>query len=160
MPAITPNLWFDTQAEEAAEFYVSIFPNSHLGEKMYHTASSAKVSNQLEGALLTVSFSLNGQEFIALNGGPQFTFNESVSFMIACEDQAEIDYYWEKLTEGGQPSQCGWLKDKYGVSWQVVPAQLDELIRKQALAQEESVMKAMLEMTKIDWDKLQKIAQQ
>src|SRR3954447_9893575 len=118
MPRITPNLWFDSQGEEAAEFYVSVFPNSKITNVMYY----GEAGPGEPGTVLTVEFVLDGQQFIAINGGPAFTFDEAVSFLINCADQAEIDYYWEKLIEGGgEESQCGWLKDKYGLSWQVVP---------------------------------------
>ena len=117
MPRLTPNLWFDTQALEAAEFYVSIFPNSSVTEILYYTDAGPGPA----GTVLTVNFLLDDQEFTGINGGPMFTFDEAVSFLINCADQDEIDYYWDKLTDGGEESQCGWLKDRYGVSWQVAP---------------------------------------
>ncbi|MHB8234257.1 MAG: VOC family protein [Solirubrobacteraceae bacterium] len=146
MPAITPNLWFDTQAEEAAEFYVSVFPNSKITTISRYTEAGPRPA----GSVLTVEFTLDGQYFTAINGGPQFTFDEAVSFLINCADQDEIDYYWEKLSEGGQESQCGWLKDRYGLSWQVVPAELAQMIIDPDKGRRERGMKAMLKMQKID----------
>ncbi|EPH42878.1 VOC family protein [Streptomyces aurantiacus] len=148
MPRITPNLWFDTQAQEAAEFYVSVFPNSKI----------TKVTNYGEGtgpdragSVLTVEFELDGQPYLGLNGGPEFTFSEAVSLSIDCADQEETDYYWTKLTaDGGQESQCGWLKDKYGLSWQVVPAELIRLLQDPDAGRAQRAMEAMLKMQKID----------
>jgi predicted 3-demethylubiquinone-9 3-methyltransferase (glyoxalase superfamily) len=135
---ITPCLWFDGQAEEAAAFYVSIFPNSSI----------TNVTPGLGGSALVVEFQLAGVEFLALNGGPHFKFNEAISLSIDCGSQAEVDEFWEKLTAGGGPSQCGWLKDKYGVSWQVVPAMLPKLLQDPAKAGR--VMQALMGMTKLD----------
>lgn len=140
---ITPNMWFDTQAEEAARFYTSIFKDSKIG----------RITRYSEGNVMTVEFQLNGQEFVALNGGPQFKFTEAISFIVNCEDQAEIDYYWENLTEGGDEKAqvCGWLKDQFGVSWQIVPARLSEMISDPDPAKSERVMKALLQTkSKID----------
>ena len=123
MPSITPNLWFDTEAEEAAEFYCSIFPNSKITAVTHYTEGSPREA----GMVLTVSFVLDGQEFTAINGGPEFTFTEAISLAVNCADQAEVDYYWEKLGAGGEEGQCGWLKDRYGLSWQVVPSGWEEL---------------------------------
>src|SRR5437660_11066359 len=123
MPRITPNLWFDTESQEAAEFYVSVFPNSKVAAVTHYTEAGPRPA----GEVLTVEFVLDGQEFTAINGGPEFTFDEAVSFLITCADQAEVDYYWEKLSEGGEEGPCGWLKDKYGLSWQVVPGGMAEL---------------------------------
>ena len=135
MPNITPFLWFDKQAEEAANLYVSIFPNSKITQKNP----------------MTVSFELDGRAFIALNGGPHFQFNEAVSFMIDCVTQEDVDYYWSRLTaDGGKESQCGWLKDKFGVSWQVAPRRLAELLRDPDRAKAGRVMQAMMQMKKID----------
>ena len=151
---ITPNLWFDTQAEEAASFYVSVFKNSHI----------ATVNRYPEGApgpagtVMTVEFELDGQRFVGINGGPQFTFDEAVSFQINCEDQAEVDYFWERLTEGGEESQCGWLKDKYGLSWQVVPQGMDEVFADSDPERAQRAMQAMLGMRKLDLAALQAAA--
>ena len=123
MPTITPNLWFDTQSEEAAEFYCSIFPNSKITNVTHYGEAGPRPA----GMVLTVDFVLDGQEYTAINGGPEFTFTEAISLLINCEDQEEVDYYWAKLTDGGQEIQCGWLKDRYGLSWQVVPDGLVEL---------------------------------
>jgi predicted 3-demethylubiquinone-9 3-methyltransferase (glyoxalase superfamily) len=142
--AFTTCLWFDTQGEQAAKFYASIFPNSSLGKVApYPTGERA-------GETMTVDFVLNGSNFVALNGGPEFRFNESISFMVPCADQAEIDHYWTALTEdGGEESMCGWLRDKFGVSWQVVPAQIDELLASADPAQAERVTQALFQMRKI-----------
>jgi predicted 3-demethylubiquinone-9 3-methyltransferase (glyoxalase superfamily) len=140
---ISPMLWFDKQAEEAAEFYVSVFKNSKIGKKMYYDESNSEVAHMSAGTVLTVGFQLEGQDFTALNGGPQFKFSEAISLVIACEDQAEIDYYWEKLSAVPEAEACGWLKDKFGVSWQVVPKNWGGLIDNPA------GMKAMMNMTKI-----------
>ena len=123
MPEITPNLWFDTESKDAAEFYVSVFPNSEIKNVSYYGDAVPGRA----GTVMTVDFVLDGQRFIALNGGPQFTFDEAVSFVIDCADQKEVDYYWDKLTEGGEESQCGWLKDRFGLSWQVVPTELQKI---------------------------------
>ncbi len=144
MQKITPCLWFDTQAEEAANFYVSVFKDGKLGAINRYDEESAKASGQPAGTVLTVQFEVNGMEFLGLNGGPAFKFNEAVSFMINCDDQDEIDYYWAKLSAVPESEQCGWLKDKFGVSWQVAPKNMDELVSTPA------AMKAMLSMKKID----------
>ncbi|MEY2404234.1 MAG: hypothetical protein QOD38_1785 [Acidimicrobiaceae bacterium] len=154
MPQITPNLWFDTQSEEAAEFYVSVFPNSKITKVSYYGEAGPRPA----GTVLTVVFVLDGQEFTAINGGPEFTFDEAVSFLINCADQEEVDYYWDKLSEGGEESQCGWLKDKYGLSWQVVPAAMDELFTDPDPARADRAMKAMLGMRKLDVAALQAAA--
>jgi predicted 3-demethylubiquinone-9 3-methyltransferase (glyoxalase superfamily) len=144
MDAFTTCLWFDTQGEEAAKFYTSIFPNSSLGKVTPYA------TGERTGQTMTVDFVLNGSKFVALNGGPEFKFNESISFMVPCEDQAEIDRYWTALTEdGGEESMCGWLKDRFGVSWQVVPAQIDELLAGSGPAQAERVTQALYQMRKI-----------
>jgi predicted 3-demethylubiquinone-9 3-methyltransferase (glyoxalase superfamily) len=151
MPKITPFLWFDSQAEEAANFYVSIFKNSKLGKITRYSAAGQEVHGRPPGSVMTVEFQLDGQPFTALNGGPIFKFNESISFSVHCQDQAEIDYYWEKLTAGGDPAaqQCGWLKDKFGLSWQIVPANLGQLLEG---SPEKSgrVMQALMQMKKLD----------
>lgn len=149
---ITPCLWFDSQAEEAANFYISVFKNSGIDVVNRYGKEGFEIHGQKEGTVLTVSFHINGQSFTALNGGPLFTFNESVSFQVFCDTQEEIDDYWEKLTEGGQESQCGWLKDKFGVSWQIVPTILPELLRDPAQAGR--VTQAFLKMKKFDIGKL------
>jgi predicted 3-demethylubiquinone-9 3-methyltransferase (glyoxalase superfamily) len=146
MPEITPNLWFDTEGKEAAEFYCSVFPNSKIKNVTYYGEAGPRPA----GTVLTVDFELDGQRFTAINGGAEFTFDEAVSFSINCADQKEVDYYWTKLSEGGEESQCGWLKDKYGLSWQVVPAELEKLIADPDEGRAERAMKAMLSMQKLD----------
>lgn len=154
---ISPFLWFDNQAEEAANFYTSIFKNSSIGKIIRYTGEGAKASGQPEGTAMTVAFTLDGQNFTALNGGPIFKFTEAVSFVINCENQEEVDHFWNKLTEGGQESQCGWLKDKFGLSWQVVPKQLGELMSGPKAGK---VMGVMLKMKKIDIKELEDAANQ
>jgi predicted 3-demethylubiquinone-9 3-methyltransferase (glyoxalase superfamily) len=146
MPAITPNLWFDTRGEEAAEFYVSVFPNSQIKRVSYYGEAGPGPA----GTVLTVEFALDGQDYTAINGGPAFTFSEAISLHIDCADQAEVDYYWTKLGDGGQEGPCGWLKDRYGLSWQVVPAALGELLHDPDEARAQRAMSAMLKMGKID----------
>jgi predicted 3-demethylubiquinone-9 3-methyltransferase (glyoxalase superfamily) len=146
MPKITPNLWFDTQGEEAAEFYCSVFPNSKITNVSHYTEAGPRP----EGSVLTVDFVLDGQELTAINAGPEFTFSEAVSFLIECADQEEVDHYWSKLTDGGEESVCGWLKDRYGLSWQVVPSRMMELITDPDRATADRVMRAMMGMRKID----------
>ncbi len=146
MPQITPNLWFDTLGEEAAEFYVSIFPNS----KITYVSHYGEAGPREAGTVMTVDFVLDGQPYTAINGGPEFTFNEAISLGITCADQAEVDYYWDKLTDGGEAVQCGWLKDRYGVSWQVSPAGLEDLIFDPDPARAQRAMKAMLSQVKLD----------
>ncbi len=154
---ITPFFWYDNQAEEAMNFYVSIFKNSRvLGVTRYGKSGPGP-----EGSVLTAAFELEGQKFTALNGGPRFKFNESVSFVVNCETQEEIDYFWEKLSsDGGQESQCGWLKDKFGLSWQVVPTILPELITSKDPKKSERVMQAIMQMKKLDLAKLKQAAEQ
>ncbi len=152
MQKISPFLWFDDQAEEAAQFYTSIFKDSSIGHISRYDAAAAKAGGRPEGSVLTVSFKLEGQDFTALNGGPIFKFSEAISFSVACKDQAEIDHYWEKLSAVPEAEQCGWLKDKYGVSWQVVPENMDELIKTPA------AMQAMLKMKKLNIDELKNAA--
>jgi predicted 3-demethylubiquinone-9 3-methyltransferase (glyoxalase superfamily) len=152
---ITPNLWFDNQAEEAANFYVSIFKNSKINDITHYGEAAAEISGKPKGSVLTVTFQIEGQEFTALNGGPQFKFTEAISLLVNCETQQEVDELWEKLSEGGEEGPCGWLKDKYGVSWQVDPRILDEMIRDPDPVKAERVMKAMLQMQKIDIASLQ-----
>ena len=147
---ITPNLWFDNQAEEAANFYVSIFKNSKIGDITRYGEAAAEISGKPKGSVMTITFQIEGQEFTALNSGPQFKFTEAISLLVNCETQQEVDELWEKLSEDGEEGPCGWLKDKYGVSWQVVPRILDEMIRDPDPVKAERVMKAMLQMQKID----------
>ena len=155
MQKITPFLWFDNQAEEAMRFYTSVFKNSKAGKITYYGDGAPMP----KGTVMTASFELEGTEFTALNGGPIFKFTEAVSFWIACKNQEEVDYYWEKLIAGGgEPSQCGWLKDKFGLSWQVVPTVLIELLNDRDRAKANRVMQAMLTMKKIDIKKLQEAA--
>ena len=153
MPNITPNLWFDGNAEEAARFYMSTFPNSRI-DKVVNAASDTPGNSK--GDVLTVEFTLDGTKFVGLNGGPDFKFNEAVSFMIECKDQAEVDRYWDALVQGGgEHSVCGWLKDRYGVSWQVTPRRLNELVNSPDREAAKRVMEAMLQMQKIDIAKLE-----
>lgn len=146
---MTPCLWFDNQAEEAMHFYVSIFKNSKIGNVTHYGDEGAKISGRPKGSVMTVTFQLDGQEFMALNGGPQFTFTEAVSFMVNCKSQEEIDELWEKLSEGGEKGQCGWLKDKYGLSWQIVPTVLSEMMQDRDSEKTNRVMGAILQMTKL-----------
>jgi len=146
MQKITPFLWFDTQAEEAAKFYASVFPNS----KILKTARYSDAGPGPKGSVMTVEFELAGQRMIALNGGPHFKFTEAISLSVDCKDQKEVDHYWTKLSQGGQESMCGWLKDKYGLSWQVNPAILGELLSGPDAKKAKRVMEAMLKMKKID----------
>ena len=154
MPAITPFLWFNDNAEEAANFYVSIFPNSRiLGVSRYGDAGPGP-----KGSVMTVNFELDGRQFTALNGGPRYGFTPAVSLMVPCETQQEVDSYWDRLTAGGKPIQCGWLEDKYGLSWQIVPKDLFRLAQDKDPARSQRVMKAMLEMVKLDVARLQQAA--
>lgn len=155
MQKIITHLWFDTQAEEAVNFYVSIFKNSTIKKIARYNAEGSKVSGRPEGSVMTIAFTLDGQEFFALNGGPYFKFSEAISLLINCESQEEIDELWSKLTDGGEEGQCGWLKDKFGLSWQVVPTALEEMITNDNTAKAERVMHAMLQMKKIDIATLQ-----
>lgn len=149
---ITPCLWFDNQAEEAAIFYTSIFKNSAIESKSLYGKEGFEIHGQEEGTVMTVGFKINGQSFTALNGGPVFKFTEAVSFQVFCETQEEIDYYWNKLAEGGEEGQCGWLQDKFGVSWQIVPAVLSKLMADPARAGR--VTNALMQMKKLEIDKL------
>jgi len=159
MQGINPFLWFDSQAEEAAKFYVSIFKDSTIEKITYYPDEAAKKIGRGPGSVMTVEFRLNGVEFVALNGGPNFKFTEAVSFVVMCDTQEEVDYYWEKLTaDGGEPGPCSWLKDKYGLSWQVQPRLLIELLGDKDKAKAERVMNAMMDMTKIDVATLEKAA--
>jgi predicted 3-demethylubiquinone-9 3-methyltransferase (glyoxalase superfamily) len=150
MQKITPFLWFDNQAEEAANFYVSVFSNSKIMSVARYGDEAAKASGRPKGSIMTIGFELDGQHFTALNGGPVFKFTEAISFVAHCKTQKEVDHLWEKLSQGGEESRCGWLKDKYGVSWQVVPDALIKLLQDKDPAKSRRVMQAMLQMSKID----------
>ncbi len=158
MKPIRANLWFDTQAEDAARFYISIFKDSKMGKITLSPEAGHEITNQPPGSVLIVTFELNGQPFLALNGGPNFTFSEAISFELPCKDQAELDYYWDRLSDGGDPAaqQCGWLKDKFGVSWQVVPENWEAMATDPDQAKVERVMSAMFEMKKLDFAGLQR----
>lgn len=155
---LSPCLWFDGQAEEAARFYVSVFPKGKITQVTRYPEVGQEVHHRPAGSVMTVEFVLNGLPFLALNGGPLFKFNEAVSLMILCKTQDEIDYYWDKLSEGGDPNvqACGWLKDKFGLSWQIVPRVLMEMLQDKDPARAKSVTEAMLQMSKIDIEKLKK----
>jgi predicted 3-demethylubiquinone-9 3-methyltransferase (glyoxalase superfamily) len=152
---ITPNLWFDTEAEEAADFYTSIFKNSRVVSVSYYPEGAPREA----GMVMTVEFELDGQRFVGINGGPEFTFDEAVSLQINCEDQDEVDYYWEKLTDGGEESQCGWLKDRFGLSWQVVPSGMDEVFSDPDREKAKRAVQAMLGMSKLDIAELRRAAE-
>jgi predicted 3-demethylubiquinone-9 3-methyltransferase (glyoxalase superfamily) len=154
MSKITPCLWFDTEGEDAAEHYTSVFPNS----KILDVARYGSAGPRPEGTVMTVTFELDGQEFVALNGGPNFTFNEAVSFQVSCKDQDEVDYYWEKLSDGGEEGPCGWLKDRFGLSWQIVPDALPRLLGDPDQEKAQRAMAAMLKMHKIEIDELERAA--
>lgn len=147
---ITPCLWFDSQAEEAAKFYTSVFKNSAIKHVSRYGEAGKEVHGREAGSVMVVEFEIEGRTFTALNGGPLFKFNEAVSFQVMCESQDEIDYFWDKLTEGGRESQCGWLKDKFGLSWQVVPADLPQLFTGGDAASRDRVMAAVMQMKKFD----------
>ncbi len=155
---ITPNLWFDTNAEQAVNFYVNVFKNSSIGKTTRYGKEGYEIHKMPEGSILTIQFTLEGQNFLALNGGPVFKFNEAVSFIIYCDTQEEIDYYWNNLTPGGDPNaqQCGWLKDKFGLSWQVVPAVLEKMLTDSDIEKTERVMAAFMPMKKLDIKALEK----
>jgi len=156
MPRITPNLWFDTQSKDAADFYVSVFPNSQITNVSYYGG----VGPGPAGTVLTVDFVLDGQDYTAINGGPQFIFSEAISLLINCADQDEVDYYWTKLSEGGEEGQCGWLKDRYGLSWQVIPAGMGEILGDPDEGRAQRAMKAMLATNKLDLTALRAAADQ
>jgi len=149
---ITSNLWFDRQAEEAAKYYTGIFKNSKIVKTTHYGKEGYEVHKMPEGTVMTVEFMIEGQKFVALNGGPDFRFNEAISFIVNCKSQQEVDFYWEKLSQGGDPQSqvCGWLKDKFGVSWQIVPVQLSEMLEDSDREKSDRVMRAMLQMKKID----------
>ena len=155
MQKLTPCLWFDDKAEEAAKFYVSIFKHSKLGHTTHYGEAGAQVSGRPKGSVMTVTFEIEGQEFVALNGGPLFTFTEAVSFLVKCESQQEIDEMWGKLSEGGEEGPCGWLKDKYGLSWQIVVPEWDEMLRDKDVQKSERAMTAILQMSKPDLQRVQ-----
>jgi len=152
MQGIIPCLWFDHQAEEAARFYTSVFRNSRIGRISRYGKEGFEIHGQPEGTVLTVEFEINGQAFTALNGGPVFRFNEAISFQVHCDTQDEVDYYWDRLAEGGdeKAQQCGWLKDRYGVSWQIVPTVLITMLLDKDAGKSNRVMKALLQMKKLD----------
>ena len=156
---ITPCLWFDSQAEEAVKFYTSIFKNSKIEGTTYYDEESSKAAGRPKGSVLTVDFQLDGQSLMALNGGPVFKFTEAVSFVVNCENQKEIDYFWEKLTAGGQEVECGWLKDKFGLSWQVVPTVMIEMLKDKDAQKSQRAMAAMLKMKKLDIAQLERAYQ-
>ena len=160
MRKITPFLWFEDNAEEAVRFYTSIFRNSKVTATSRYDEEGAEASGRPRGTVMTVAFQLDGQDFVALNGGPYFKFTEAISFVVNCDSQDEIDYYWEKLSAGGddKAQQCGWLKDKYGVSWQIVPTVLGELLNTPDPEESRRVMKALIGMKKIDMDALKQAA--
>ena len=154
MQKITPWLWFDTEGEEAARFYTSVFPNSRVGEITRYGPNTPRP----EGTVMTVEFELDGQTFFALNGGPEFTFSEAISFQVSCEGQEEVDRYWSTLSEGGEEGPCGWLKDRFGLSWQIVPTRLPELLADPDRDKAQRVMQAMLRMKKIEISELERAA--
>lgn len=154
MPKITPFLWFDNQAEEAAKFYTSIFKKSKILNIARYGEEGEKVSGKPKGSVMTIAFEIVGQRFIALNGGPQLKFNEAISFVLSCKTQKEIDYFWKKLSDGGKEVKCGWLKDKYGVSWQIAPEILGKLLSGPDTAASQRVMQALLKMVKLDISRL------
>ena len=158
MQKITPFLWFDDNAEEAVKFYTSIFKNSKIGKIARYDKAGEKAAGRPAGWVMTIEFQLEGQEFVALNGGPHFKFTEAISFVVNCETQGEVDRFWKKLSAGGQEVQCGWLKDKYGLSWQIVPNILGELLSDKDAAKSQRVMQAMLKMVKLDIKKLKQAA--
>ena len=153
---ITPCLWFDSQAEEAAKFYASVFKNSKIGKISRYGKEGFEIHGRTAGTVMTVEFEIEGQKFVALNGGPHFKFNEAVSFQVHCETQQEIDYFWSTLAEGGEEGRCGWLKDKFGLSWQVVPKPLPEMLMDENSEKAQRVMRSILQMRKIDLAALQR----
>jgi predicted 3-demethylubiquinone-9 3-methyltransferase (glyoxalase superfamily) len=154
MQKITPFLWFNDNAEEAVKFYISTFNNSKIGKVARYDEAGAKASGRSAGSIMTMEFEIEGQEFVALNGGPHFKFTEAISFVVNCKTQAEVDRYWKKLSAGGTEVQCGWLKDKYGLSWQIVPTVLGKLLSDKDATKSQRVMQAMLKMVKLDIKKL------
>lgn len=160
MQKITPFLWFDDRAEEAANFYTSIFKNSKIGKVAHYGEEGAKASGRPKGTVMTVVFQIEGQEFVALNGGPHFTFSPAISFVVNCQTQEEVDELWKKLSDGGKENRCGWLQDKFGVSWQIIPSALGEMLQDKDAAKSSRVMKAMLQMNKIDVARLKEAYEQ
>src|SRR5438128_2638881 len=160
MQKITPFMWFDDKAEEAVNFYTSIFRDSKIKNVSRYGDDGAEVSGRPQGSVMTVAFELNGQDFIALNGGPVFQFTEAISFLVNCETQAEVDELWEKLSDGGRIMQCGWLTDKYGVTWQIIPTALGELLQNKDSEKSQRAMRAMLQMKKIDIEQLRQASEQ
>ncbi|MBI1920185.1 MAG: VOC family protein [Geobacter sp.] len=160
MQKITPFLWFDKQAEEAVNFYVSIFKNSRIGNIARYGEASSEAAGRPKGTVMTIEFQIEGQEFVALNGGPVFTFSPAISFVVNCETQEEVDRLWERLSEGGEIVECGWLKDRYGMSWQIVPTILGEMLQDKDAKKSERVMKAMLQMKKLDVEGLKRAYEQ
>lgn len=160
MQKITPCLWFDSQAEEAVNFYVSIFKNSKVGSIARYGEAAAKVSGRPKGSVMTVTCELDGQPFMALNGGPHFKFTEAISLVVNCKTQEEVDELWEKLSAGGEKGVCGWLKDRYGLSWQIVPSVLSEMMQDKDTEKTERVMNALLHMTKLDIQTLRQAYEQ
>jgi predicted 3-demethylubiquinone-9 3-methyltransferase (glyoxalase superfamily) len=154
MQPITPCLWFDTEGEKAAELYTSVFPNSKIVEVTRYGSAGPRT----EGTVMTVEFELNGLSFVALNGGPDFTFSEAISFQVACKDQDEVDYYWRALSEGGEEGPCGWVKDRFGLSWQIVPTRMNELLSDPDPERAQRAMAAMLKMRKIDLAEIERAA--
>ena len=157
MQKMSPNLWFDRQAEEAVNYYISVFKNGKISKSTRYGKEGYEIHKMPAGTIMTIEFELEGQTFIALNGGPVFKFNEAVSFVVNCDTQDEIDYYWEKLSQGGDKNaqQCGWLKDKFGLSWQIVPASMSKMFTDKDSKKSDAVMRAMLKMKKLDIEKLQ-----
>jgi predicted 3-demethylubiquinone-9 3-methyltransferase (glyoxalase superfamily) len=154
MPKITPCLWFDTEGEDAASFYTSVFPNSRITDVSRYGSAGPRP----EGMVMMVSFELDGQRFVALNGGPDFKPNEAISFQVSCKTQEAVDDYWDKLSDGGEQGPCGWLKDRFGVSWQIIPTRLEELLSDPDREKSQRVMQAMLSMKKIEIDELERAA--
>jgi predicted 3-demethylubiquinone-9 3-methyltransferase (glyoxalase superfamily) len=149
---ITANFWFDHQAEDAAKYYTTIFKNSKMGRIMRYSKEGFEIHQRPAGSVMTVEFQIEGQQFVGLNGGPHFKFNEAISFIVNCDSQKEVDYYWEKLSEGGDPKaqMCGWLKDKFGVSWQIVPTEMNDMFQDENSEKAQRAMRAMLQMKKLD----------
>ena len=156
MNEIYPMLWFDDEAEEAANFYTSIFKNSRVITTTHYPKAAEEASGQRAGSVMTVEFELDGERFVGLNGGPEFKFNESVSFVVECEDQAEIDYYWGKLTDGGEESVCGWLKDRFGLSWQITPKVLEDMLKDPDEQKVEAVTATFMKMKKLEIEPLKR----
>ncbi|TAA69737.1 VOC family protein [Planococcus salinarum] len=155
---ITPNFWFNTNAEDAVNFYVSIFKDASIGRTIRYSGEGKEIHGMEKGTVMTIEFQLEGQRYLALNGGDEFEFNESISFIVNCDSQEEVDYYWDKLTEGGDESAqvCGWLKDKFGVSWQVVPRELDDMMVGGDRERVNRIMRSLLQMKKLDLNELRK----